>query len=95
MEMLFVFQITSENIVCQACWDLAQKVVLGRRAINAPAQIEYPSICLRCGRSHTVSNDSAHESGIYNVTREWILPRTVILFNITYILFYSNCNEII
>nr|XP_049701353.1 uncharacterized protein LOC126055576 isoform X3 [Helicoverpa armigera] len=82
--MVMLFQVTSENVVCQACWDLAQDVVLGRRAIDAPTQVGHSSVCLRCGRSllarrfnHLLRNDSARESAIYNVIREWILPQTV------------------
>ncbi|XP_041981920.1 uncharacterized protein LOC121735234 isoform X1 [Aricia agestis] len=71
--------VSSNDHVCQACWDLAQNP----RALNQGRLLGHRNICLRCGRSlaarvsHALHTNSIRESRIYNVIKEWIIPRTI------------------
>ncbi|CAG5000349.1 unnamed protein product [Parnassius apollo] len=76
--------VNNNDYACQACWDLAQGVVLGRRSIDEPRPVGHSTVCLRCGRSlssqrvtHQLQTNSPRELRIFNVIREWIMPQTV------------------
>ncbi|XP_072934890.1 uncharacterized protein [Epargyreus clarus] len=77
-------KVNSDDHVYRACWDLAQLVIEERHSVEEARQLSQRHVCLRCGRSlnshqatHTLHNNTARETRIYNVIKEWILLETI------------------
>ncbi|CAK1599306.1 unnamed protein product [Parnassius mnemosyne] len=48
--------VNNNDYACQACWNLAQEVVLGRRSIDEPRPVGHFTVDVRCHHNSPTSN---------------------------------------
>lgn len=92
-------QVHENDSICTACWNLAHTALEQNR--SNVSSVGHRRVCVLCGRSllrrirfHVLTNSSEQENRIYDVIREWILPRTVSITNTYeyYIIVLHRCN---